>query len=105
MRGVAVWVGLVRTLVDVFWFVSSWFARQLGRVVKAMDLKSIGETLVSSNLTAVVLCCLPLFLRLASPLLPPRLASPCALFLDALVLVFVVVVCTARVMCVCVFAL
>src|SRR6476620_9052001 len=67
-----------------------------------MDLKSIGETLVSSNLTAVVLCCLPLFLRLASPLLPPRLASPCALFLDALVLVFVVGVCTARVMCVCV---
>jgi hypothetical protein len=26
---------------------------QLGRVVKAMDLKSIGETRVSSNLTAV----------------------------------------------------
>ena len=81
MRGVAVWVGLVRTLVDVFWFVSSWFARQLGRVVKAMDLKSIGETLVSSNLTAVVLCCLPLFLRLASPLLRASLARLASLLL------------------------
>lgn len=43
----AVWVGGEHGLV-------STFSGQLGRVVKAMDLKSIRVTCVSSNLTAVV---------------------------------------------------